>query len=1291
MSDIIKSIGSCQRTSQLGHRKIWAFFGTDFTLAGESAFKEAYAQGYTLLPLNTAAIGQAHKAGLPFTLMEDWLGRDVVFLKRRKMHPARTNDWFCSATEEFTTNGICWPKFDQEAMHHFWSNVIYAYDFAKKVIDVGIQDLRYFLPKMPRPGLYYYRSDVHSILWKALLSDRAHPFELPLGKDEYHIFSLPSIVFKSDTNAVVPSPLSIIRDKIVLAINIFEVHRFRPAIRDLLNRFPNNIAIVTLSPVPNMAKKISTEYEIPVICPMPVLPTQFKVAEQFLRGYRVSVSAAKGKELEDYLKYLGYHFEYYCQHRWPALDFTFKSWTELWSQNRPKAVIGSILQDAESQLPIEAARNLKIPTFSMPHGAYGLMPNTVASDYYLCNVEEQRIPITKAGVAPERIRLCGSMLAENEYPVLPKASSVPSGWRLLIITSLVGFPDCIYPVISTRAQIEAFRVLDKPPEDLAKRLMLSVKPHPGYPDNALFSVVSGKFKKQVLPKDADLISILKETDLVVAVNCKTSAIMHVLRLKMPIVFFCTDQNVIERIIDSAREWFQDSAREWFQGGKLVTNGEEFWNTVRRFFLEPEFREVLKSKSQSFAQKNLDNSNYPSIGEVVDDVLSTLSSKSPESVSKKRRSIQTNEINQLLPDYASIPVNLSDVVCDYGEMPLEELEVICKIVRNRQPGTVFEIGTFMGKTTLCLAANSSARIYTLDLPPKGNENYAPPEMNDPVIDVYPENPGAKFFDTTYATRITQLYGDSQSFDFCPYFGKMDAVIVDACHHYDFVLRDSMNAFKMIKPDGIIIWHGYADNAPGVMKALGLVSQKFPLSHISGTSLVVYMRKQELTARPETHGNKDTSQTPVSLSDLNKLTSSSGIRSSEEMEQVSEKPLFEPLRVLHPDNSDLTVTLGPPCKAAQQDKMCESASVRLSVIIPTFNRAEFLSQTIESVLEQTISPSEYEIIVVDNNSSDNTKSVIENLNRKHGNRIRYVFEAESGLVYGRHTGAREARGEILVFADDDIIASEGWITAIKETFSDAGVSLVGGKNIPRYEVEPPEWIDAFWSKNELGTWNIYISLLDLGEKQIEIPANFVFGCNFSIRKNVLYECGGFHPDVVPRELIRYLGDGEYGLALAFMKKGYKAVYNPAASIEHLVPKGRMNVEYFCRRAFGEGVTNSYTQIREKGTAPDDMVHDPESIDKTNQFANAVMYGGLNADATSTREIQEVVRYSYRQGGLYHQNQVRNDPGLLSYVLQKDYYTTEIPSVKGNKKIEKAKSVSDKSLHLEEKDLSSVEIIS
>ena len=204
-------------------------------------------------------------------------------------------------------------------------------------------------------------------------------------------------------------------------------------------------------------------------------------------------------------------------------------------------------------------------------------------------------------------------------------------------------------------------------------------------------------------------------------------------------------------------------------------------------------------------------------------------------------IVTMPLDRFMPEHHRLHVDIVAGLDDNCRMLPEELLVLCKITRDKDPQTIFEIGTFMGATTLRLAANSQADVYTLDLPPKGHPDFVPPPVDDPGLDVYPDSPGACFAETDYSGRIQQLYGNSQTFDYSPYLEKMDLVFVDGSHHFDLVLRDSMNAFKMLKPNGVIVWHDYEKWAPEVMDALQTVSQRFPLVHISGTSLAVYRDK------------------------------------------------------------------------------------------------------------------------------------------------------------------------------------------------------------------------------------------------------------------------------------------------------------------------------------------------------------------------------------------------------------------------------------------------------------------
>lgn len=320
--------------------------------------------------------------------------------------------------------------------------------------------------------------------------------------------------------------------------------------------------------------------------------------------------------------------------------------------------------------------------------------------------------------------------------------------------------------------------------------------------------------------------------------------------------------------------------------------------------------------------------------------------------------------------------------------------------------------------------------------------------------------------------------------------------------------------------------------------------------------------------------------------------------------------------------------------------------LSVIIPTRNRALFVKDALDSILKQTLSTGEFEILIIDNGSTDATAEVVKEFMAK-SNQISYYFAPEPGLHVGRHVGTREAKGEILVFIDDDVIATPKWLEAIKNTFNNPKVGLVGGKILPKWEGDIPDWINLFKSETEYG-WTIgYLSLLDFGDVLKEIPAYYVYGCNFSIRKSVLYECGGFHPDSMPQELIRYRGDGETALSLAIMEKGYKAIYEPKATVYHRIPPERLTLDYFCRRAFNQGISDSYSYIRKhlKNPSPLSRRFQREIATFKNYLSNLVLPNPYKA-------IRHEVHKAYKKGYAYHKAEVKADPTLLAYVLKENY---------------------------------------
>lgn len=303
--------------------------------------------------------------------------------------------------------------------------------------------------------------------------------------------------------------------------------------------------------------------------------------------------------------------------------------------------------------------------------------------------------------------------------------------------------------------------------------------------------------------------------------------------------------------------------------------------------------------------------------------------------------------------------------------------------------------------------------------------------------------------------------------------------------------------------------------------------------------------------------------------------------------------------------------------------------LSVIIPTRNRAALLYNTLESLTSQTYPADRFEVIVIDNGSTDSTAEVCKHFERRIP-QFKSIYDPRPGLHNGRHTGLEAANGDILVYADDDIEALPTWLEGVAESFADPSAALVGGKILPKFEGAPPNWVNEISCKTDLG-WSLgWYSILDFGDTVHEISHEYVWGCNFSIRKDVLKKAGGFHPDSIPKELIKYRGDGETAVSFAVRDMGLKAMYNPKASVYHVVSSDRLSLEYIYQRAFNQGISNSYTSIRKKRALSPPMQY-----------------------AVLTNTVHDEVNRGIVDGFNYHQQIVQTDSKLQEWVLRDNYF--------------------------------------
>jgi len=131
--------------------------------------------------------------------------------------------------------------------------------------------------------------------------------------------------------------------------------------------------------------------------------------------------------------------------------------------------------------------------------------------------------------------------------------------------------------------------------------------------------------------------------------------------------------------------------------------------------------------------------------------------------------------------------------------------------------------------------------------------------------------------------------------------------------------------------------------------------------------------------------------------------------------------------------------------------------ISIVISTYNRCKILEEMLESLLQLDNSDNYiWEVIVVDNNSSDQTKDVVEHYIKKFNGKLKYTFEPQQGLNYARNRGLKEAQGDIITFTDDDVEVHHDWLENIWVCFSQQDCDAVGGRVLPVYPQETPQWV-------------------------------------------------------------------------------------------------------------------------------------------------------------------------------------------------------------------------------------------
>lgn len=204
-----------------------------------------------------------------------------------------------------------------------------------------------------------------------------------------------------------------------------------------------------------------------------------------------------------------------------------------------------------------------------------------------------------------------------------------------------------------------------------------------------------------------------------------------------------------------------------------------------------------------------------------------------------------ELSSILKD-ENMELTLAPLKARLHNVSEFELLSICALLKDNMVSTVFEIGTFDGRSTRAMAMNllPSGKIFTLNLPPETNESI----LNTSDVDVALASKvtsGERFLNTIEADCIKQLWGDSATFNFEPYYGKMDMVFIDGAHSKEYAASDTKSALRMIKKTGgIIVWHDA--HLYGVVQFLKtwIKTNQYPVYFIKGTSVAVLYVKNGL---------------------------------------------------------------------------------------------------------------------------------------------------------------------------------------------------------------------------------------------------------------------------------------------------------------------------------------------------------------------------------------------------------------------------------------------------------------
>jgi len=226
----------------------------------------------------------------------------------------------------------------------------------------------------------------------------------------------------------------------------------------------------------------------------------------------------------------------------------------------------------------------------------------------------------------------------------------------------------------------------------------------------------------------------------------------------------------------------------------------------------------------------------------------------------------------------------------------------------------------------------------------------------------------------------------------------------------------------------------------------------------------------------------------------------------------------------------------------------SSPKISLIICTYNRAKFIAEALASLAQQELDDSEFEIIIVNNNCTDDTESICARFIKEHPQLdINYVIETNQGLSFARNRGIAESKYPIITYIDDDAYAKADFLSIIQQFFVDnPNTKGIGGKVTPRYEKGEPVWMNKYL--------NGFVAKMDKGDQVVQFnKSEYPVGCNMTYTKAILEQVGGFN------NRLKWRADDKY-IGIRVREVTDEVYYVPTLAVEHTIDAYRTSDENF-----------------------------------------------------------------------------------------------------------------------------------